>query len=110
MLERQQSVKRSGWKAAERRMARDVGTERIPVTGERAGADFENGMFCFQLKVRSMLPGWMFEWLYGICANAQPKGKIGVLILKAPGMRDSEALVCVKWGDWVALHGSPRAE
>ena len=26
------------WKAFERRMARDVGTERIPVTGERDGA------------------------------------------------------------------------
>lgn len=91
-------------------MARDVGTERIPVTGERAGADFENGMFCFQLKVRSMLPGWMFEWLYGICDTAARKSKTGVLVLKAPGMRDSEALVCMKWGDFVALHGSPHAE
>ena len=31
------------WKAFERRLAHDVGTERIPVTGERDGADFEDG-------------------------------------------------------------------
>jgi len=27
-------------------LARDVGTARIHVTGERAGADFEDGLFC----------------------------------------------------------------
>ncbi len=31
------------WKAFECRLAHDVGTERIPVTGERDGADFEDG-------------------------------------------------------------------
>lgn len=89
-------------------MARDVGTERIPVTGERNGADFENAAFCFQLKVRSMLPSWLFEWLYGICDTAARKRKTGVLILKAPGMRDADAVVVLKWGDFVDLHGSIR--
>jgi hypothetical protein len=30
------------WKAFERRLCRDVGTERIPVTGGRHGADGAN--------------------------------------------------------------------
>lgn len=95
------------WKAAERSMARDVGTTRIPVTGERHGADFEDALACYQLKVRNSLPGWLFTWLSGICWNAGPKGKIGVLVLNRPRRRRQDALVIVTWGDWVALHGQP---
>ena len=39
------------WKAFERRLARQLGTQRIPVTGERAGADFTDGMFAYQAKL-----------------------------------------------------------
>jgi hypothetical protein len=39
------------WKAFERRLARDIGSARIPVTGERAGADFQDGMFVYQAKL-----------------------------------------------------------
>lgn len=55
-----------GWKQAERRMARDVGCERIPVTGERHGADFADGLCVYQLKVRKAIPGWLWDWLEGI--------------------------------------------
>lgn len=92
-------------------MARDVGTERIPVTGERDGADFEDGIACYQLKVRRMIPAWLWTWLHGIRATGQRKGKVGVLVLKRPGERDAESVVILSWGDWVALHGVPqRAE
>lgn len=87
-------------------MARDMGTERIPVTGERHGADAANGMFCFQFKMRRMLPSWLFTWMDGICGNAQTHGKIGVLVLKVPRMQDADALVVLRWKDWHALHGN----
>jgi hypothetical protein len=96
-----------GWKSAERKMARDVGCERIPVTGERHGADFANGPFAYQLKVRGMLPVWLFDWLDGICLTAGCKNLTGVLVLNRPRRRRSEALVIVRWADWVALHGTP---
>jgi hypothetical protein len=95
-----------GWKAFERRMSRDVGTERIPVTGERCGADAENALFSFQFKCRAMLPSWLWEWLTGICATAERSNKVGVLVLKVPRMRDADAIVLLKWKDWVALHGT----
>jgi hypothetical protein len=96
-----------GWKKAERRMARDVGSERIPVTGERHGADFKCGIACYQLKVRGMLPTWLWTWLAGIQGAGKREGKAGVLVLKMPRQKDSEALVILSWSDWVSLHGVP---
>jgi hypothetical protein len=93
------------WKAFERRMARDVGTERIPVTGERAGADCATSLFCFQFKLRRSLPGWLWEWLAGIVGSAEASGKVGVLVLKKPRQEDADALVVLRWKDWVDLHG-----
>lgn len=98
------------WKATERRMARDVGTQRIPVTGERDGADFEDAMFAYQLKVRRVIPDWLWAWLCGIQTTGARKGKIGVLALKRPGDRDADALVILSWKDWVDLHGPTRAD
>jgi hypothetical protein len=98
-----------GWKAAERALARDVGTTRIPVTGERHGADFAAGAFAYQCKVRRMLPAWLFAWLGGIVAAAGPR-RTGVLVLRRPRMPRADALVCVRWADWVDLVGTPSAD
>ena len=95
-----------GWKQAERRFARDVGVQRIPVTGERHGADFEDGIAVYQLKVRRMIPSWLWTWLSGIQGTAQTKGKAGVLILKKPRQEDREAIVVLSWYLWVELHGT----
>jgi len=95
-----------GWKQYERRAARDMGVERIPVTGERHGADCATGLFCFQFKLRRSFPGWLWEWLAGIVGAAQPSGRVGVLVLKKPHQRDAEALVVLRWADWVQLHGT----
>lgn len=96
------------WKAIERRMSKDMGTTRIPVTGERAGADAETSLFKFQFKCRRMIPAWLNAWMYGICGSAKVSGKIGVLVLKLPGQRDADALAIVRWSDWCDLHGTER--
>lgn len=96
----------SRWKAVERRLARDVGTERIPVTGlDRDGADFEDGIACYQAKSRRSLPVWLWRWLAGIVSTATAKGKTGVLVLHQPGQDRGEALVVLRWRDWRELHG-----
>lgn len=96
-----------GWKQFERRLCRDVGTERIPVTGERAGADGSTAMFCFQFKLRNVFPVYLWEWVKEIAATgAAHGGKVGVLVLKRPHQRDEEALVVLRWKDWLDLHGS----
>ena len=94
-----------GWKQFERRCAKDMGTTRIAVTGERAGADARTALFKFQFKLRKMLPDWVFEWLDGIC-QAAGDGQVGVLVIKTPRMKDADAIVLLRWKDWVDLHGS----
>jgi hypothetical protein len=93
------------WKAFERRLCRDMGTERIAVTGERHGSDGTTSLFCFQFKLRRSLPGWLWDWLGGIVASAAVSGKVGVLVLKKPRQEDTEALVVLRWKDWCDLHG-----
>lgn len=96
------------WKRSEREAARDLGVQRIPVTGERHGADFATATHSYQLKVRRALPTWIFDWLDGICLSAKVAGKSGVLVLNRPRRRRSEALVVVRWADWCDLVGTPQ--
>lgn len=93
-----------GWKAFERRCARDLGVERIPVTGERAGADAATDKVCLQFKLRKALPKWLWTWLEGIVGTATRDGKIGVLVVKIPKMLDDESIVMLRWKDFVRLH------
>jgi hypothetical protein len=97
-----------GWKSYELRLSRDFGTERIPVTGERHGADAETAMFKLQMKCRRALPIWLFDWLGGICATAKRDDKIGVLILKTPHMEDADSLVVLRYSDFIDLHGPTK--
>jgi len=102
---------RGTWKAAERRVAADLGGRRIPVNGlDRDGADVETSLFSVQVKLRKALPAWLWGWLSGIRGDAQPKGKTGILILKKPLQRDSEGLVVMSYGDFIGLHGKVRDE
>lgn len=98
------------WKSYERRLCRQMGTERIPVTGERHGADGSTELFCFQFKLRRDLPLWLWAWMTGITLTAKAQGKIGVLVIKRPRQLDSDSLVLVRWQDWVDLHGPPKGE
>lgn len=91
-------------------MCRDVGTQRIPVTGERHGADGATAMFTFQFKLRRALPQWLFAWMDGITGTARAQSKIGVLVLKRPRQEDRDALVVLRWSDWVSLHGTEKGE
>ena len=63
-------------------------------------------MICYQFKLRKMLPSWLFDWQSGIVGTGARRGEIGVLVLKQPGARDEDAVVVVRWRDWVALHGT----
>jgi len=92
-------------KAFERRVARALGTRRIPATGERHGADFQNGRFSYQAKLGRRFPAYLREWLEGIAAAAARTGRMGLVIWKPKGGRDRDAAVVLRFGDWVALRG-----
>jgi len=95
------------WKRAELDMARDMGTQRIPVTGERFGADFQDGLCWYQLKKRQGMPGLIREWLESLRAisRAHRGERIPVFVWMQPHMRRADALVVLRWADWRELHG-----
>jgi hypothetical protein len=101
-------VSDTSWKAFERRIAAALGTRRIPVTGERAGADLEDGLFVYQAKLGRRCPAYLREWLAGIrfAGAARSPGKVGVVVWKPKGGRDGDALVVLAFADWRDLHGS----
>ena len=93
------------WKAFERRIAERVGGKRIPVTGERDGADVVAGPFVYQAKLRRGLPSYLRDWLRGIVAAGERSGATGVVIWKAPNARDDDAVVVLRLKDWQDWHG-----
>ena len=102
---------RNTWKAAERRVAADLGGRRIPVTGiDRDGADVVTAMFDVQVKLRNSLPAWLWGWLGGIQQTAKGSGRVGILVLKKPRQRDCDGLVVMGYQDFVDLHGTPQGE
>ncbi len=93
------------WKAFERRLARSLGTQRIPVRGERDGADFEDAMFAYQAKLGRRYPAYLRSWLAGIVDAGERSGLVGVVVWKPKGGRDEDALVVLRFRDWCDLHG-----
>src|SRR5712692_6150689 len=96
------------WKSYERRMARDHGTERIPVSGRQSDAgalDWESAVFCAQVKLGYRQPGYLTKWLGEIVQHARMRGKIGFVLWKPKYQRDTEAWVILRYDDWRSLHG-----
>src|SRR5438128_1788379 len=98
------------WKAFERRLARALGSRRIAATGERAGADFQDGRFAYQAKRGRRFPSYLRDWLTGIVTAAALAGRIGVVVWKAKRVPDRDAVVVLLFADWLKLHTGPQTE
>lgn len=102
---------RGTWKAEERRIADDLGGRRIPVTGiDRDGADVVTPLFLVQSKLRRTLPDWLWAWLNPIASEAATQGRVGILVLRKPRMRNGDSLVVMKYADFVSLHGIVKGD
>lgn len=101
--------KDSGWKQYERRICRDHGVKRKPVSGrqtDKHGADNENHpMFVIQCKLTKRLPKWLETAVRGAAAKGRATGKVGITIVKRPGAHDKHGLVIMEYQDHVDLHG-----
>jgi len=98
------------WKAVERELAKDLGVERIPVTGrqrDKHGADFEDGLVMYQAKHGYHMPDYLRDWLQGICATSNLHGKVGVVVWHGKRQARGDAIVMLRWSDWCDLHGRP---
>lgn len=99
---------RGRWKGFERRCADRMHGIRRPVTGlDRGDGDVFTPMFEIQCKLRNGQPDYLLRWLDGICATASQRNRIGVVVWKSPGQGkpDGDALVIMRWRDFVDLHG-----
>lgn len=105
---------RSTWKRFEARVAKRLGTKRIPVTGERHGADLETPLLSVQVKLGRRRPSYLAEWLDGIRQTAQIKCKIGLVVWCANRERTGEGLVVMRLEDFEELlrvgHAPPVME
>ena len=99
------------WKAFELRIAKRLGGKRIPVTGERAGADVKAGHFRIQAKLGYHEPGYLRKWLQGIVGSADLEEKstgtalLGMVVWKPKGVADDEALVVLRLRDFTDWFG-----
>ncbi len=101
------------WKAVEREHAKDVGVERIPVTGrqrDEGGADFSDALCSYQVKHGQRQPSYLSDWLRGIGNWAARKGKIGIVVWRGNRQLKRDAIVMMRWSDWVELHGATPGE
>jgi hypothetical protein len=95
---------KGNFKAVERRVAALARGRRIPVTGERAGADVLSDRYAFQVKSRKTIPTWLWAWLAGIVGSAMRSKRIGVLVLKRPNDRLlTHGLVVLRFADWLEI-------
>jgi hypothetical protein len=94
------------WKARERMTAKLLGGQRIPCTGERHGADIETPLLCIQQKHGRRRPAFLADWLEGICANAKPKGKVGLVVWSSNREPQGDAIVILRLSDFQQLHGT----
>jgi hypothetical protein len=104
---------RSTWKGWERRCAKLLGGRRRPVTGiDRHDGDVYSARFEVQCKCRGRQPAYLLEWLKGICATATARGRIGLVVWKQAGRGhdDADALVVLRWQDFVTIVESMDSE
>ena len=76
-------MQRSSWKRAERAIARILGGTRIPVTG-RKGPDVAHPTLSVEVKSRTDLPQYLWEWL-GQAADGADESKVPVVVLHRAG-------------------------
>ncbi len=106
-----------GWKQFERRICRDHGDERRPVSGrqtDRHGADNEgrNPFLVIQCKLDKSLPKYIGETVRGTAAKAATQQRLGITIWKEPGLHDNNGVVMLRYDQWLEWFGplTPNAD
>lgn len=68
----------------------------------------DHPVFCLQMKLRRAIPKCIRQWSDGIADLARRQRKVGILIVKEPRLHDDNALVILRYRDWVELHGNRK--
>jgi hypothetical protein len=105
------------WKEVERRIARELGGERVGILGRE---DVRHDRYSVEVKTRLELPAFL-KGAYGQAQSNAAEGKVPLLVLKEKGKRFADCLVILRFADFPAtpttradlpqesVHGSNRA-
>ncbi len=100
---------RSSWKGAERRAAKALGGQRVPVTGRARGnaPDIEGAWYRAEVKAGHVLPARLQLALRQAKASCAGTDKTPIVIIDhvaGPG-RPNVRAVLIELSEWVLLHG-----
>jgi len=93
------------WKSVERRIARELGGERVGILGRE---DVRHDRLSVEVKTRRELPRFIVR-AYGQAADNARAGKAPVLILKERGKRYADCLCILRLADFLGLSGDASA-
>lgn len=91
------------WKHLERRVARALGMTR---TGQHGGADVSSPWAAIECKYRASVPAWLTDAVDQARRNAGVS-QLPVVVLATHGQRLQDALVVVRFSDFVEHYGAP---
>lgn len=95
---------RDRWKRTERRIAAELGGQRVPVTGRSRGdaPDIEHDRLSIEVKERQALPAWLHDAMAQAVA-ASDGDRIPVAILHERGQRYRDCYALIRLADLVML-------
>lgn len=90
------------WKACERRIAKLLGGQRIPVTGRQRGdtPDIEHPALSIEVKSRKSLPAWLLDALNQAQAASKDGKKMPVVVLHQDHAPYAHSLVVLRLKDF----------
>ena len=82
------------WKSCERRVARYIGGERVPITGRQRGdvPDIKHNWLSPEVKYRKAVPEWIKDAMRQAEAASNPR-QLPVVILVEKGQEVGEAFI-----------------
>ena len=92
------------WKRTERKIARRLGGERLPVNGRGNQPDVESPWLAVEVKHRRRLPVWLTAAVAQAVAGAA-EGHLPVVVLHEAGRRHAEDIVCLRLADFEQWFG-----
>lgn len=88
------------WKACERRVAKYIGGERVPVSGRARGdkPDIDHNFLSIEVKYRAKFPFWLHDAMAQAEASAMPR-QMPCVILCEKGQETGETFICFRLRD-----------
>ena len=95
------------WKAWERKIAKYIGGERVPVTGRARGSapDIDHAWMSIEVKLRKSLPKWQHDAMAQAIASAQGN-QSPVVIMAESGMEVGDAWIMLQLREWKDRFGA----